>query len=231
MFRINPYLIDNQRLTKTFGMIKVVLFEDITDIRELLSEAIESSDELQLMGVYPNANEVMRVIQNKKPDVVLMDIQMPGITGIEAIRLIKEEFIEVQILVQTVFEDNAHIFAAICAGASGYILKDSSPERYVEAIIETYQGGSPMPPAIARKVLTMFQTQNHSAINAEHNELSISEKKVLDCLVKGMSYKLIADECKISFSTVNFHLKNIYRKLHVNSATEAIIKAQQRQLV
>jgi two-component system, NarL family, response regulator LiaR len=212
-------------------MIKVVIFEDIADIREFLSETIRSSDELQLVGAYPNALEVVEIIKHKNPDVVLMDLQMPGITGIEAIRLVKEENLDVQILVQTVFEDNAHIFAAICAGASGYILKDSTPERYIEAIIETYQGGSPMPPTIARKMLTMFQTQNNSVINAEHKDLSITEKKVLDCLVKGMSYKLIADECKISFSTVNFHLKNIYRKLHVNSATEAIVKAQQRQLI
>lgn len=212
-------------------MIKVVIFEDITDIREFLSETIRSSDELQLVGAYPNALDVIEIVKHKNPDVILMDIQMPGITGIEAIRLIKEQMLDVQILVQTVFEDNAHIFAAICAGASGYILKDSTPERYMEAIIETYQGGSAMPPAIARKVLTMFQTQNNSVIKAEHKDLSITEKKVLNCLVKGMSYKLIADECKISFSTVNFHLKNIYRKLHVSSATEAIVKAQQRQLI
>lgn len=212
-------------------MIKVVIFEDIVDIREFLSETVRSSNELKLVGAYPNALDVIEIIKHKIPDVVLMDLQMPGITGIEAIRLIKAAMLDAQILVQTVFEDNAHIFAAICAGASGYILKDSTPERYIEAIIETYQGVSAMPPAIARKVLTMFQTQNRSVINAEHKDLSITEKKVLDCLVKGMSYKLIADECKISFSTVNFHLKNIYRKLHVNSATEAIVKAQQRQLI
>jgi two-component system, NarL family, response regulator LiaR len=212
-------------------MIKVVIFEDIADIRELLSEAIDSSDELQLVGAFAHANDVLKNIRSKQPDVVLMDIQMPGISGIEAIRLIKTDFPEVQILVQTVFDDNAHIFAAICAGANGYILKDSSPEQYLEAIIETFQGGSAIPPAIARKVLTMFQNQNQKFNNTEHQELSNAEKKILDCLVKGRSYKLIADECKISYSTVNFHLKNIYRKLHVNSATEAIIAAQQRQLV
>jgi DNA-binding NarL/FixJ family response regulator len=212
-------------------MIRVTIFEDIREIRDLLAETIRVAEELILTGAYPNANEVVKIIRRDKPDVVLMDIQMPGITGIEAVQQIKAAFPDVQILMQTVFEDNARIFASICAGASGYILKDSSPERYIEAIIEVSQGGSPMPPVIARKVWTMFQQQNQTFAKEEYKELSVNERKVLDCLVKGMSYKLIADECSISISTVNFHLKNIYRKLHVNSATEAISKAVKRQIV
>ena len=210
-------------------MIRVTIFEDNTEVRELLSETIESSDELFLVGAYPNANEVLRVIKRDKPDVVLMDIQMPGISGIEAVRLIKAQYADVQVLIQTIFEDNARIFAAICAGASGYILKDSSPERYLDAIIETHQGGSPMTPAIARKMMTMFMQQNQH--QQEYHELSITEHRVLEFLVKGMSYKMIAAECGISYSTVNFHLKNIYRKLHVNSATEAVMHAVNRHLV
>lgn len=212
-------------------MIRVTIFEDIREIRDLLAETIRVAEELILTGAYPNANEVVKIIRRDKPDVVLMDIQMPGITGIEAVQQIKAAFPDVQILMQTVFEDNARIFASICAGASGYILKDSSPERYIEAIIEVSQGGSPMPPVIARKVWTMFQQQNQPFAKESYKELSANEQKVLDCLVKGMSYKLIADECSISISTVNFHLKNIYRKLHVNSATEAISKAVKRQIV
>ena len=212
-------------------MIRVTIFEDIREIREFLSETIRSREELLLTGAYPNANEVVKIVRRDKPDVVLMDIQMPGITGIEAVQQIKADFPDIQILMQTVFEDNTRIFASICAGASGYILKDSSPERYVEAIIEVYQGGSPMPPTIARKVWTMFQQQNKTVRTEEYKELSQTEQKVLECLVKGMSYKLIADDCKISISTVNFHLKNIYRKLHVNSATEAVSKAVKRQIV
>jgi len=212
-------------------MIRVTIFEDIREIRELLAETIRVAEELLLTGAYANANDVTKIMRRDKPDVVLMDIQMPGITGIEAVQKIKAEFPEVQILMQTVFEDNARIFASICAGASGYILKDSSPERYIEAIIEVSQGGSPMPPIIARKVWSMFQQQNQTFAKEEYKELSVNEQKVLDCLVKGLSYKLIADECKISISTVNFHLKNIYRKLHVNSATEAISKAVKKQIV
>ncbi len=212
-------------------MIKVAIFEDQSDIRELLSVAVESSDELSLTGAYPNAIDALKIIKKDKPDVVLMDIQMPGISGIEATRLIKQAFPAVQILIQTVFEDNARIFSAICAGASGYILKDSSPERYIDAIIETYEGGSPMTPSIARKVLTIFSQQNSEKQKEEYHELTSAENKILECLVRGLSYKLIAAECQISFSTVNFHLKNIYRKLHVNSATEAVSKAIKEKLV
>jgi two-component system, NarL family, response regulator LiaR len=210
-------------------MIRVSIFEDNTEIREFLSETISLSEELFLVGAYPNANDVLKIVKKDKPDVVLMDIQMPGISGIEALEKIKSQNIEVQVLMQTVFEDNARIFAAICAGASGYILKDSSPERYVDAIIEVYQGGSSMSPAIARKVMTMFSEQNKK--QETFQALSSTEQRVLECLVKGMSYKMIAAECKVSFSTVNFHLKNIYRKLHVNSATEAVMQAVQRHLI
>lgn len=212
-------------------MIKVAIFEDQSDIRELLSVAVESSDELSLKGAYPNAIDALKIIKKDRPDVVLMDIQMPGISGIEATRQIKQAFPAVQILIQTVFEDNARIFSAICAGASGYILKDSSPERYIDAIIETYEGGSPMTPSIARKVLTIFSQQNAEKQKEEYHELTSAENKILECLVRGLSYKLIAAECQVSFSTVNFHLKNIYRKLHVNSAIEAVSKAIKEKLV
>lgn len=211
-------------------MIRVALFEDIKEIRELLTEAIQNSEGLFITGAYANANDALKIMKRDRPDVVLMDIQMPGISGIEAVRTIKTHFPEIQILMQTVFEDNSRIFAAVCAGASGYILKDASPERYLEAIVEVAQGGAPMSPVIARKVLTMFQGQNPVSHKEEYHELSQTEQKILGHLVKGLSYKLIADECKISTSTVNFHLKNIYRKLHVNSATEAISKALRQKL-
>lgn len=211
-------------------MIRIALFEDIKEIRELLTETIQNSEGLFMTGAYANANDALKVMRRDRPDVVLMDIQMPGVSGIEAVRMIKLNYPDIQILMQTVFEDNARIFAAICAGASGYILKDATPERYLEAIMEVAAGGAPMSPVIARKVLTMFQGQNPPSPKEEYHELSPTEQKILGCLVRGLSYKLIADECKISLSTVNFHLKNIYRKLHVNSATEAISKALRQQI-
>jgi two-component system, NarL family, response regulator LiaR len=181
------------------------------------------------VNAYPNAKEILENTRKDKPEVLLMDIQMPGISGIEAVQLVKRQYPQIQICMQTVFEDNEKIFAAICSGASGYILKDSSPEKYINAIIDTYQGGSPMTPSIARKVLTMFQNQNTKV--TDFAELTTGEKNVLELLVKGLSYKMIAADLGVSFPTVNFHLKNIYKKLHVNSATEAISKALVNNLV
>ncbi len=210
-------------------MIRVSIYEDVAEIRELLVETVSSEAEMLLVGAYPNANAIEENTRKDKPDVILLDIQMPGRSGIEAAQLVKEKYPQVQICMQTVFEENEKIFAAICAGASGYILKASSPEKYVSAIIDTYQGGSAMSPGIARKVLTMFQ-QNNAAVK-NFVELTQTEKKVLELLVRGLSYKLIAAEMNVSFPTVNFHLKNIYKKLHVNSANEAIRMALSNGLV
>jgi DNA-binding NarL/FixJ family response regulator len=221
--------VEISKICKKTSMIRVSIYEDQSEIRELLIETVKSSNDLLFVSAYPNAVEVLANTRKDKPDVLLMDIQMPGISGIEAVQQIKAKYPDVQICMQTVFEENEKIFAAICSGASGYILKDSSPEKYINAIIDTFQGGSPMTPSIARKVLTMFQNQN-SKVN-DFVELTQSEKKVLDLLVKGMSYKMIANELNVSFPTVNFHLKNIYKKLHVNSANEAIRMAMQNKLV
>jgi len=210
-------------------MIRVNIYEDQSEIRELLTETVRSSSDLLLVNAYPNAKEILENTRKDKPEVLLMDIQMPGISGIEAVQLVKKQYPQIQICMQTVFEDNEKIFAAICSGASGYILKDSSPEKYINAIIDTYQGGSPMTPSIARKVLTMFQNQNTKV--TDFAELTTGEKNVLELLVKGLSYKMIAADLGVSFPTVNFHLKNIYKKLHVNSATEAISKALVNNLV
>ncbi len=210
-------------------MIRVSIYEDVAEIRELLVETVKSSADLLFINAYPNANDVLEQVRQDKPHVILMDIQMPGISGIRAVAMIKEKYPHVEICIQTVFEDNEKIFAAICAGANGYILKASSPARYVSAIVDTYQGGSPMSPSIARKVLAMFQNQ-HTSLR-EFTGLTTSEKKVLELLVQGLSYKLIASELNISFPTVNFHLKNIYKKLHVNSANEAIRLALVNKLV
>lgn len=208
-------------------MIRVLIFEDHADMREVLTALIESTDDFILAGAYPNAMDVLNIVRKQKPDVVLMDLQMPGLSGIEATRLIKHHHPHVQVLVQTNFDDNERVFAAICMGASGYILKSTAADAILAAIADTYNGGSPMSPIIARKVLTMLANKQQSGLSerVEYQELSPREKEILDHLTKGMSYKMIAAACDISYGTVNSHLKKIYEKLHVHSATEAVQKA------
>ena len=213
-------------------MIRVLIFEDYADMRQVLSSLVESSTEHSLIGAFADANDVLSIVKKHKPDVVLMDLQMPGISGIEATRLIKKHYPHIQILVQTIFDDNERVFAALCMGASGYILKSTPAHKILEAITDTFNGGSPMSPPIARKVLTMLtENQNTHSTDQDYQNLSPREKEVLGCLTKGMSYKMIADSCGISYETVNSHLKKIYKKLHVHSATEAVQKALLQKIV
>jgi DNA-binding NarL/FixJ family response regulator len=211
-------------------MIRILLFEDNKNLRESLSLYLAGTDGLWLSGAYADATEAVKLVRKYQPDVVLMDIQMPGISGIEAMRAIKKVNSEVKVLIQTVFENDDKVFAAICAGANGYILKTPKPENYVNAIIDVYNGGSHLTPSIAAKVLSMFQSQ---FVMKEQTYVSLTprEKEVLQYMVKGMSYKMIADACDIGFSTVHSHIKNIYEKLHVNSAPEAVVKALEMRLV
>jgi len=158
---------------------------------------------------------------------------MPGANGIEALKEIKQKFPALNILMQTVFEDDTKVFESICNGASGYVLKNTPPARMLEAIVETYQGGAPMTPVIAKKVLSLLQLQNKEtpAGATEHYSLTPREKEVLSLMVNGMSYKMIAAHCNISFETVRSHIRNIYEKLHVATMTEAVAKAIKTKLV
>jgi DNA-binding NarL/FixJ family response regulator len=158
-----------------------------------------------------------------------MDIELPGMNGIEAVKLLREKHPDLKILMQTIFEDNDRVFQSIYAGASGYILKNTSPARFLEFIRETYEGGAPMSPSIATKLLKMVAQQGSPRDNSFN--LSEREKEVLSCLVKGMSYKLIADACHISIDTVRGHIRNIYEKLHVHSKGEAVATAIKSNIV
>lgn len=211
-------------------MISILLFEDNKNFRESLALYLAGSDGLWLSGAFPDATDAVKLVRKYKPDVVLMDIQMPHLSGIDAMKMIKKEMPETKVLIQTVFEEDDKVFAAICGGANGYIIKNPKPETYVVAINDVFNGGSHLSPAIASRVLAMFQSQ---FVQKEVSYVSLTprEKEVLQCMVKGLSYKMIADTCSISFNTVHSHVKKIYEKLHVNSAPEAVVKALEMRLV
>ncbi len=208
--------------------IAIVVFDDNKDRRESLQMLINSKEGLLCTGVFEDCNHVVEDVQASNPDVILMDIDMPGINGIEGVRIIRSHFPKVHIIMQTVFEDDEKIFAAILAGADGYILKKTAPAKLIEGIKEVVEGGAPMTASVARQVLKLFQSQ--PAKPDEYN-LTEREKEILALLVKGMSYKMIASQCGITYFTVNMHIKKIYEKLHVHSATEAVSKAIQNKIV
>lgn len=210
--------------------IKVTIFEDNRSLRLGLYQLINGSEGFQCVGAFEDCLNLLQDIEETKPDVVLMDIQMPGINGIEAVRMLREKYPALKILMQTIFEESDKIFQSILAGASGYILKNTSPTRILDFIKETYEGGAPMSPSVATKVLKIIAQQTPSATENNFN-LSEREKEILSCLVKGMSYKLIADACFISIDTVRGHIRNIYEKLHVHSKGEAIAAAIKGRMV
>lgn len=212
--------------------IRVIFFEDNKKYRESLSILIDGTPGFKIAGAFADANYVVRKIAECTPDVVLMDIEMPGMSGIEALHEIKKHYPKLNVLMQTVFEDDDKIFESICQGASGYILKNTPPAQLLDAIADTYNGGAPMSPVIAKKVLQLLQSKSKQPVAAE-NEIALTtrEKEVLLHMVNGMSYKMIAAKCDVTFETVRSHIKNIYAKLHVTTMTEAVVKAVKDNLV
>jgi len=211
--------------------IKVTLFEDNKHLRESLYYLISGTEGFECSGAFPDCNDLVFQLKKSMPDVVLMDIEMPGVNGIEAVKIIKQQFGNVQVLMQTIFHDDENIFNAVCAGASGYILKTTSPAGYMEAIKDVYNGGSPMTGSVARKVLQLFQEKVPAANKNADYQLTPKEKEILQQLVKGKSFKMIADVIGTTYETVRTHMKNIYAKLHVNSNTEAVSKALNEKIV
>ena len=209
--------------------LRIVIFEDLELIREYLQQTIAEYSDFIFVAAFDDARNILKHIEATKPDVVLMDIQMPGITGIQALRMVKEKFPSLQVLIHTIMDDDELIFDAICAGASGYLLKNTPPEKVIEAIREVHEGGVPFSPSIARKVLELINVTKE--IPKIDFNLSQREMEVLNCLVKGMSYKQIADACFISIDTVKSHIKSLYPKLHVNSKSEAVIQALKHKIV
>ena len=214
-------------------LLRIAIFDDNSNIRDSIGMLLKTENDFELVGSFAHVLDSVAEIKQCKPDVVLMDIEMPGMTGIEAVRNIKKEFPDLQILMQTVFEDDDRVFESICAGASGYILKNQLDTRLIDAIREMQYGGSPMSPSIARKVLAKMQQipQHIVPQQVPDYQLTRREKEVLACVVNGLSHKMIADQLFISYETVRSHIKNIYEKLHVASLTELVFKTINEKIV
>lgn len=190
---------------------------------------IDGAPDFVVCGAFKNCDQVLQQTAELLPDVLLMDIDMPGTNGIEGLRLVRSQYPGLPILMLTVFDDNQHVFDAIKAGADGYLLKKTTPEKLLEHIRDVYEGGAPMTSSIARQVLQLFARQ--APDKNEEYKLSEREKEVLQLLVNGYSYKMIAAEIFISIDTVRSHIKKIYEKLHVNSKSEAVAKAFRDKLI
>lgn len=202
-------------------MIRVAIVEDNQTLRNSLTNLLNYTEGMQCVASLGNLMNVVSELGKTRPDIVLMDIGLPNISGIEGVRTVKNNFPAIQVLMFTVFEDEEKIFDAIRAGASGYLLKKTSPDEIIESIQQLYNGGAPMSPSIARKVIHAFQ---EAPAELEDFQLTPREKEILYSLVDGLSYKKIAEKYFISISTIRTHISNIYQKLHVNTKSQAVAK-------
>lgn len=208
-------------------LIHLIIYEDDKDLREGLGQYLAASGEFNVMGMFSNCDTIDVDLKEISADIILMDIDMPGRNGIEGVRIAKAVRPEVRILMFTVFDDDKKIFDAICAGADGYLLKKTPPDRLVEGLRDVYHGGAPMTPSIARKVLEAFPKKE----TQQHETLTEKELEILQHLVQGNSYKQVAASANISIDTVRSHIKHIYAKLHVRSMSQAVAKAIHQKIV
>jgi len=214
-------------MEKSKDAIRVAIVDDDAKVREVITWLVEHSADFELAGALSGCEEVLEAIADDPPDVVLMDINMPGMSGIECVERLKTEYPDLKILMLTNYSDDDRIFDSLRAGAVGYLLKNSSTAKLSEAIKEAHHGGAPMSGEIAQKVIAYFHNQRKTTKYTA--TLSEREQEVLNALSEGLSNKEISAQLFISVPTVRFHLKNIYAKLHVNSRTEAVIKAMQQK--
>ena len=211
--------------------ISVFIYEDNSDLRESLVQLINAENTMVCVANRANCINVANEMPQYNPHVVLMDIDMPGMSGIEGVKIIKNVAPLTHVIMLTVFDDNARVFDSICAGASGYLLKKSSNEKIVESIRDVVEGGAPMTSRIAKQVLVLFSENQTAKTNESEHNLSKREHETLTWLVKGYSYKMIAVEMEVSIDTIRAHIKKIYEKLHVHSMNEAVSKAIRNKIV
>lgn len=209
--------------------IRILVYDDNEALRLSMETLITEEPDFEFIAAMPNAETVAADIHQFNPDVVLMDIDMPVVNGVEAVRAIRKANQVLPVIMLTVFDDNENIFNAICAGASGYILKRYATEEIPDAIRNVLTGGAPMTGSVARKVLQMVPQARDQ--EQEASDLSKRETEILQYLVNGYSYKMIASDIGVSIDTVRFHIKKIYEKLHVHSATEAVSKAIKERII
>ncbi len=209
--------------------IKVAIVEDQRNIRECMAILIDGTEGFVCSGSYRSMEEAIEKIPHILPDVVLADIGLPGMDGIKGVRILKERLPQLLILMITVYNDDDRIFDAICAGAAGYLLKKTPPAKLIESLREAVQGGAPMSPEIARRVIELFR--EHRPSERENYNLTPHETRLLKLFVQGHNYKTAAAELGVSFNTINFHVRNIYSKLQVHSRSEAVVKALRDRLI
>ena len=212
-------------------MIRVSIVEDNNTIREGLAALIRGTENYQCVGAYVDCESFLEDLKTVKNDVVLMDIRLPGINGIEGVKKAKKIDPDINILMLTIYEESTVVFEDLCAGACGYLVKKTPPSRLLEAIKDANEGGSPMSSHIARQVITVFQQNSNVVANDENFDLSDREKEVINHLAEGNNYQEIADSLYISVDTVRHHIRNIYKKLHVHSQSEAVAKAIRKGLI
>lgn len=211
------------------SLIKVAIIEDERDIRECLTFLVCGTDGYSCTGNYRTMEEALDKIPHDMPDIVLSDIGLPGMSGIEGVRVLKQSYPDLLILMLTVYDDDERIFDAMCAGASGYLLKKTPPARLLESLKEAVAGGAPMSPEVARRVITLFREIRPP--ERSDYQLTPHETRLLKLFVEGHNYKTAATELGVSVNTVNFHVRNVYEKLQVHSRSEAVAKALRNRLV
>lgn len=220
-----------QKVFKDTSVIKIMIVEDNRFVRTGWESVIQANKNFNLVGSFPDCETAFKSDVPQKTDLVLMDIGLPGMSGIEGVKYLKEKFPKLIIVMCTVHEDSEEIFQAICAGAVGYLTKRTSPDELIKSLIEAYNGGSPMTPSVARKVISSFQNAKVSENENKISELNEREQRILNLMAQGKSYNAIADEVCLSIDGVYYHIRHIYEKLHVHSRAEAVAEAIKKHIV
>lgn len=220
-------MLENKKMEK--DIIKTAVVEDMRNIREGLTMLLNFTEGFRCTGSYRTMEEAIPRIKHETPDVLLSDIGLPGMNGIEGIKILKQQFPQMTVLMLTVYDDDERIFDALCAGASGYLLKRTSPSKIIENIREAVSGGAPMSPEVAARVIKLFREVRPP--ERVDYDLTPHETRLLKLLVEGYNYTTAAEELRVSYNTIKFHMRHIYEKLQVHSKSEAVAKALQNRLV